>query len=90
MTEDEAKTKWCPFARQSVTIDNRGSPLNGFSANRFNDDKASMCIASACMAWSWKLEQTNKPPAGGMSWPQVEPIYRQAEHGSCGLARGGF
>jgi len=42
MTEDEAKTKWCPFRRgveqwpSGVTI-KIGEP----------------CIASACMAWRW-------------------------------------
>lgn len=43
MTEDEAKTKWCPFARDSETAGNR-SILTP-------DDIRFPCIASACMAW---------------------------------------
>lgn len=48
MTEEEAKVKWCPFARQ----------LEGYaekcSLNRNVDDEPrTFCIASACMAWRW-------------------------------------
>src|ERR1700753_3077279 len=56
MTEDEAKTKWCPFARSMISIENRGNPLAVASANRFPGDtsgseKGSLCVASGCMAW---------------------------------------
>lgn len=51
MTEQEAKTKWCPFARLGSTT----TGLGGF--NRFiepvgagSEDKV-CCIGSACMAW---------------------------------------
>lgn len=49
MTEDEAKTKWCPFARHA-----NGS--GGVGVNRVNWDREypyANCIASACMAWRW-------------------------------------
>ena len=48
MTEEEAKTKWCPMARVM------GSETSG---NRLLDNTltpGSLCIASACMMWtSW-------------------------------------
>lgn len=53
MTEDEAKTKWCPHAVASHT-DPRGMmgyerPELGLPANTFTH----ACIGSACMAWRW-------------------------------------
>ena len=55
MTEDEAKTKWCPFSRQAAPCDSQAAGTNG---NRWGaDDPTSAagyrCIGSACMAWRW-------------------------------------
>jgi hypothetical protein len=48
MTESEAKTKWCPFARV-------GSETSGLGAMNRDVRKGVMpealCIGSACMAW---------------------------------------
>lgn len=41
MTEDDAKTKWCPMARYERDLVNRSSP----HPQNMN------CIGSACMAW---------------------------------------
>ena len=43
MTEEEAKTKWCPFAR------------NGGEAG-CNRLQSTECLGSACMAWRWSEE----------------------------------
>ena len=52
MTEDEAKTKWCPEARLAAPVD---SIATGTSGNRYGQEFKdwSMCIGSACMAWRW-------------------------------------
>ncbi len=52
MTEDEAKAKWCPFARSrdlgcEATV-NR--PFGGELKGSIADDECA-CLASACMAW---------------------------------------
>lgn len=49
MTEDEAKTKWCPFARISdgepPTSVNRPEPYGDVPH----------CLGSGCMAWRWEV-----------------------------------
>lgn len=57
ITEAEAKTKWCPFARQLMKIRVPIPPFDAVdvraiaSANRFDGDAMSTCIGSRCMAW---------------------------------------
>lgn len=48
MTEQEAKTKWCPNVRVLLLG-------NSFVANRLGctRDEAYKCIASECMMWRW-------------------------------------
>lgn len=46
MTEDEAKTKWCPHALELDTYSET------VAHNRFTDgEPVSKCIGSECMAW---------------------------------------
>jgi hypothetical protein len=53
LTEDEAKTKWCPFAR--VALRNKeGAVSTAFNRQENSKNEASavgLCIGSACMAW---------------------------------------
>lgn len=70
MTEDEALTKWCPFARVLT---------HGVSANRDvclpateSVNGAALCIGSACMAWRTRDVY------------QGEALF--VSHGHCGLA----
>lgn len=48
MTEEEAKTKWCPMTRhiqfQECIVDSRGA--------YFERGKQCRCIASDCMMWA--------------------------------------
>lgn len=63
MTEDEAKTKWCPYARL-------GDCERGFGHNRWDDPSAhpshtiprtALCIGAACMAWSFHEQTFSRP-----------------------------
>lgn len=55
MTEEEAKTKWCPFARQ----DTRGGVTSYGGEGSSTYPVKCMCIASACMAWRWEFKKAD-------------------------------
>lgn len=85
MTEDEARTKWCPFAH--VLGDARLQAFGGHPAvpvaigpkNRTKDgepNQACLCLASGCMAWRTRTYIED----GAASQLQVV--------GFCGLAGG--
>lgn len=84
MTEDEAKAKWCPFARASNLAD-----LQTVAINREGNapDQWCMCIASACMAWRWGVKR-NPNYRGSMihETPDTPPRIPDDEQGYCGLA----
>jgi hypothetical protein len=75
VTEQEAKSKWCPHSR--VVAKNGLGPCG----NRVNDcaadgspavPEAAFCIGSHCMAWRWENKFQRKPS--------------DSTHGYCGLA----
>lgn len=72
LTEEQTKTKWCPFARGSK------------GANRADAGDTTLlygnCIASVCMAWRWHLKpDTTLDIKSGREIPI-------AGQGSCGMA----
>lgn len=88
MTEDEAKTKWCPFARVGAADHeaHRNPPyvVEGIALNRVETrdqiglPAGSLCVASTCMAWRW-LPETE--------WVLADPNEPAPVRGGyCGLA----
>lgn len=84
MTEEEAKTKWCPFARVIAT-DATDSPILNLGAyNRIavkaGERSCGMCIASGCMAWRWDRGYPSYLDA------QNGDISESLINGHCGIA----
>ena len=89
MTEDEAKTKWCPMVRLGVTVGGEPAPgLNRFTnPNNMKSMDFAKCIGSACMMWrnaeseqyvnGMRLQHTSTYP--------VEAVVT-VRHGYCGIA----
>jgi hypothetical protein len=80
MTEDEAKTKWCPFVRwtawdikeMDLEADSRCIKSNRDDIAHENVSDIT-CIGSDCMAWRWMY--------GDSEFPR-----KSSESGYCGLA----
>lgn len=60
MTEEEAKTKWCPHVprvRSNVIVVTQEDAVTGFymgnASTMERNPLAARCIGSACMAWRW-------------------------------------
>ena len=71
MTEKDARTKWCPFARvNDAGLGNR-YPMDNDLANA---SAFAHCIVSDCMAWRWSYNP--EEAQGNVNGP----------HGYCGLA----
>lgn len=80
MTGDEAKTKWCPFARV-------GDDLHA-ATNRPNSAGYD-CIASDCMAWRKStvfIDRATGEPAVPGNTPIGSLELRYSGEGFCGLA----
>jgi len=92
MTEDEAKSKWCPMVRLV--------PDNGvLCSNRIDNRNHTLCLASDCMAWRTQKEvrdlQASQTPIGSQ-WRMIREYGQggavthrkvwEADGGYCGLA----
>jgi len=88
MTEEQAKTKWCPMTRLEG---NEEGPFNrmAFSLKRWfkwectspYQENAANCIASDCMMWRW---QRTPERAKEMGRKALSHEYYE-EDGYCGL-----
>lgn len=80
MTEDEAKTKWCPLIRFTDETENTYAVTNrGDVCDRTRNQEArdlSRCIGFACMAWREAEIVTRPDPYTTVKTPG----------GYCGLA----
>jgi len=74
MTEEQAKTKWCPHARCVVDAPHYASG-NIFGENR------EKCIASDCMMWKWRIDKTGAAIANAQADVGLEP------DGYCGVVK---
>lgn len=93
LTEEEAKTRWCPFVRMSNGPDGSWNTMRDV-----RDETAYFCRGSACMAWrigeSAKKKVQSVVSGDSAFWVDVAaPEYanRQAlevrdGRGYCGLA----
>jgi hypothetical protein len=77
MTEDEAKTKWCPFVRAQLT---EGEP----SYNATPEARVGQCIASGCMAWRWG-ERLETEREAYMRGTDLRRTLQSTTDGFCGL-----
>lgn len=81
MTEDDARKRWCPFARTyHPETDADGETVAVASVNRARDgdpDPWCLCIASDCMTWRWNISEGEQRQMGAGHLPR---------HGYCGLA----
>ena len=93
MTEEEAKTKWCPYARGiAAVIGSDGTqdvltpPHNRVGIKGTAEVRLTpmhMCIGSACMAWRW--DDWEFFSEGKMKAIEADPSLQE---GFCGLAGG--
>lgn len=81
MTEEEAKTKWCPMVRQTSESDNYKPATNRFE---IADVSAFNCIGSACMAR--RKNYTIPVHVSGQLLSEAPRGALMVEDGHCGLA----
>jgi hypothetical protein len=83
MTEEEARTKWCPYARVIMDWSEKHPVAGPFNRDRLIADSGNeedhisqaLCIGSACMAW-----RCDRPE----DWSAE--MWTPTAHGYCGLA----
>lgn len=95
-TEDEAKTKWCPFVRMAVPSVSSGINriyqafkewADGYDRNYMEDQENNCkCIGAECMAWRWLT--INQHGTGVSIGREADIAAGPKSKGYCGLAGG--
>ena len=75
MTEEEAKSKWCPFARVKLYTVSAEPAANRKPNGEL--PRQTLCVASTCMAWRWTPNVDMRAYTGTAA---------KARPGYCGLA----
>jgi len=83
MTEDQAREKWCPFARVTEVDEMGNSNACDYNRQYHPSDVVThgypaQCVASDCMAWRWKLDADLRQ--------MVDALDNGKQIGYCGLA----
>ena len=78
MTEDVAKTKWCPMIREELSC--KGS-INRWDGEAYEYGEEFSCIASSCMMWRWTIT-----PEVQRANNSQNPCGSIVADGYCGLA----
>ncbi len=99
MTEEEAKTKWCPMANVTVqsTEGKKGWPLGNRvrpDGNPANIGECFRCIGSACMMWRQGIKRNPdwQPRHQMIAYSpthlddEPDPYVMDSERGYCGIA----
>jgi hypothetical protein len=85
MTEEEAKTKWCPHS----FFTGKDAEVSGNREYFWDEDRLPKCMGSACMAWRWAHKKGDFVPTEIVRDLHGEKItYKMADDdmGFCGLA----
>lgn len=88
LTEEDARTRWCPFARLSMSED---AVEGNHASNRFEagtmGHRRTRCLASECMAWRWaEVAGTGTPVLDEEAPARVRFEPNPDRKGRCGLA----
>ena len=79
MTEQEAKTKWCPMARTVSDTRNHATANRLVDRGPSNADSDCMCLVSDCMMWRWDDKTVLSEGHFGTY------TIKDYTHGHCGL-----
>lgn len=87
MTEEQAKTKWCPMIRAGTHGANYHVAGNwrGDQITDVDEREYTRCQGSACMMWRWTPELQNIGASIGESF-LINRVPKEPSEGHCGLA----
>jgi hypothetical protein len=88
MTENEAKTKWCPFAHSRGVDVLSGQNIRSFGVLKSDDEEGInlLCIASECMAWRATDNEIKENPSSPVEHGRARSAADYGPAGYCGLA----